>query len=316
MSPTSYQAAPPRTTTIAEQRNSVKLVIYGLACPVCSSSKIRLPGRIRSSVAPAYLATRMHVVNTRAGLIGAQHGIPDMRDPIFFLANRVDRNLPQVVSVHQVVKRLRSLLLIQRVIIDGLAHRLQVLLQHRFPGALNGFVVHDCGHANEDRDDHHHNHQLNQRKSARLPAIQLPGPLAAFRAYQTRHSVTFTRQPTNLNTSCRPMPCRKISSKHRTHSSRPNSWSPDRPEPSACPIPGGLSSGPLERAAGSAYFSLLRQSLPRPRPSPAYPDPADTLRSQARREFSAGPPGPYTCQSRPAFPASPAAIPFRARESR
>src|SRR6266849_1031177 len=102
MSPTSYQAAPPRTTTIAEPPTPVKFPpCLQAALPNSASSIIPLPRRIRSSVAPRLFAARMHVVNARARLIRAQHRISDMRDPIFLMAHRVDGHLAQVVRFYQ-----------------------------------------------------------------------------------------------------------------------------------------------------------------------------------------------------------------------
>src|SRR5260370_27330014 len=137
MSPTSYQAAPPSTTTIAEQSNSVKFVANRLPFLVLSFPKFPSPARVRSPVHRGPFTARMHVVNPRAGLVRAQYRIPHMRHPIFLMAHRIVRDLAQVVSLHQIVKRLWSLLLIQRVIVDRLAHRLHALLQHSLPLALD-----------------------------------------------------------------------------------------------------------------------------------------------------------------------------------
>src|SRR5580704_8185503 len=315
MSPTSYQAAPPRTTTIAEQPTSVKFPAIRPAFLVFLFPNLHSPGRIRSPVTPVLFAPRMHVVHARAALIRAQHRIPDMHDPIFLPANRINRHLTQVVTIDQIVQRLRSLLLVQREIINRLPHRLQVLLQHRFPRVLDCLVVNDRRHADQNRDDHHHDHQFKQRKSMRAAADRLHPPLKSFRAEKSCHSIPFALQLTSPNTSFRPTPYPWISNTRRTRSSRPSSSNPDRPARSASPIPPAPSSGLSERAAGIAYFSPPRQNRQPTRPSPAYPDPADTLRSQAPRESSAGPPGPYTCQSPAAFPASPAAIPSPAHES-
>src|ERR1700730_19274667 len=97
MSPTSYQAAPPRTTTIAEQPNSVKFVMVQPAFAVLKFPAIRLPRRVRSPIAPVLFAARMHVINPRAGLVRTQHHIPNVRDPIFPLAHGVNGNLAHVV---------------------------------------------------------------------------------------------------------------------------------------------------------------------------------------------------------------------------
>ena len=69
MSPTSYQAAPPRTFTIAEAERSVKLG------NVKNSflSEENLPGTIRSAVAADRIRSRMHIVNASAGLLRGKH---------------------------------------------------------------------------------------------------------------------------------------------------------------------------------------------------------------------------------------------------
>src|ERR1700756_3027517 len=99
MSPTSYQAAPPRTNPIPDQSNSVKFVDNRLPLLVLSFPSFPSPARVCSPVHPGPFAARMHVVHARAGLIGAQHRIPDMRDPIFLMAHRIDRDLAQVMSL-------------------------------------------------------------------------------------------------------------------------------------------------------------------------------------------------------------------------
>ena len=157
MSPTSYQAAPPRTSTIADAALSVKF------CKTKSISlKEELPGTVGSAVAADRLRAGMYIVNACAGLLGGHHRIARVKDPIVLLGDRVGRDLAQVASLHEILKRLRSLLFIQGVAIDGFPHRHQVFFEHSLAGMKDGPPIQARGHADQNDDDGDYDHQLDQ----------------------------------------------------------------------------------------------------------------------------------------------------------
>jgi hypothetical protein len=75
----------------------------------------------------------MNVRHSSRRLVGGHYGVTKVRYPVFFLRERVCRNLFQIMFVHQVLQGLRCLLLIERVIVDGLPHHAQVLFELYFP---------------------------------------------------------------------------------------------------------------------------------------------------------------------------------------
>src|SRR5579885_792212 len=343
MSPTSYQAAPHRTSTIAELPPSVKfhdmfpiwrrfalrlcsleaLHATPLDAPACGKMpglksghyKEILPGGIGGPVQGVLLAAGMHVVHARAGLVRAQNGIADVHHPIILVADRVERYFAQVMCLHQIVQRLRRLLLVQRIIVDGLPHGLQVLFQHGLARSLHGLVVNNRGHADQDREDHHHDHQLDQRESQRAatPAVrkprlapQFPRPLhsftPAFTFYQSEYLVPSSAIPVDFEyTSKTLFPPQLVESGSSCTERKPHS---------ARPVIGSTGTRRKNR-----MFFRPRRCRPAPRPLPACPNPEGSPRCPLPRESSADPPSPCTCRSRCASRAGRSAIPFRVRGS-
>ena len=72
----------------------------------------------------------MYVVDTGGGLVGREHRIAVVQDPVCLLIDGINGNLAEIVGVHEILERLRGLLLVEGVIVDGLAHR-RVLNLHR-----------------------------------------------------------------------------------------------------------------------------------------------------------------------------------------
>jgi 50S ribosomal subunit-associated GTPase HflX len=73
--------------------------------------------------------------------------------------------IPQVAVLEQVVERLRRLLLVHGVGVDGRAHHVQIFLEHRFLGLPDGALKARHGDHHEYADDRHHDQQLDQRKA-------------------------------------------------------------------------------------------------------------------------------------------------------
>src|SRR5579863_1768808 len=116
------------------------------------------------------------------------------------------------MTIHQVIQRLRRLLLVHREVIDRCPHHHQVLLQRRFPRVLNRSLIHPRSHPEQTQNDRNHNHQLNQREprvtsrfTCRHATAQIPPPLSPKRAV---HKVKTLHCLTSPNTSCHPSPCR------------------------------------------------------------------------------------------------------------
>src|SRR5579883_1809405 len=139
MSPTSYQAAPPRTSTIAELPPSVKFhdmfpIWRRFALRLCSLEALHATPLDAPACGKMPGLKSGHYKEILPGGIGGPvQGI--------LVADRVERYFAQVMCLHQIVQRLRRLLLVQRIIVDGLPHGLQVLFQHGLARSLHGLVV-------------------------------------------------------------------------------------------------------------------------------------------------------------------------------
>src|SRR5262249_32743270 len=76
--------------------------------------------------------------------------------------------------------------LVQRVLVDGVAHLVEVLAQHRLPRPLHVLLIHGRGDGDEDDDDAHHHHQLEQGEAA--PAVACLSFLVSRKQVPPHHS--------------------------------------------------------------------------------------------------------------------------------
>jgi hypothetical protein len=71
----------------------------------------------------------MYVVKTTPCFqVGAHNGVPalEVRHPIRFSCDRIDRNSPKIAGIHKVLQRFWTLLLVQGVVIDRVPYSPQV----------------------------------------------------------------------------------------------------------------------------------------------------------------------------------------------
>ena len=107
----------------------------------------------------------MDVRYSRARLVRDQDHILKLEAPVLGMRYRIGGNKVDIAGTLEIFKRLWRRLLVERVVVDGLPERLQILVQHRFVRAQNGLVIPHRGDSEKDKDDRHHDHQLDERKS-------------------------------------------------------------------------------------------------------------------------------------------------------
>src|SRR5207302_2839821 len=108
----------------------------------------------------------MHVGYAGRGLVRAQQDVVEIGVPVAGASDGVGGNFAEVTCGNEVVERLRACGLIQRVLLNGVAHGLQVLLEYRLPSANDGFFVTARGDADQHQDDGDHHHQLEHGEAA------------------------------------------------------------------------------------------------------------------------------------------------------
>ena len=74
--------------------------------------------------------------------------------------------MPENVA-HQILQRLRRLLLVVRVVVDHRPQREQVVLQNAFLGPDDRLLINRDRDRDENDDDRHHHHQLDKREAAK-----------------------------------------------------------------------------------------------------------------------------------------------------
>src|SRR5712664_1702020 len=102
MSPTSYQAAPPRTTTISDAYASVKPHQTGPMILRFGTEKLPLVVR-RVLEGRNFGGIRMNVHHARARLIRAQHHGVVLRHPILCSRYRISRHGTQIAGLHEIL---------------------------------------------------------------------------------------------------------------------------------------------------------------------------------------------------------------------
>src|SRR5208283_4132492 len=152
MSPTSYQAAPPRDKSIlSDVRCTVN--VPGSAQVVTHPPSRRpsfpkpgdgpgSPGAVCRAFERRYLVGGgMYVGDASAGLVGAEHDVLILGLPVFLIRHGVHRQRAEIIRADQLVERGRGALLVQCELIDGLAEGEQILVQYGFLAAGDGAVV-------------------------------------------------------------------------------------------------------------------------------------------------------------------------------
>src|SRR5712691_10892992 len=187
MSPTSYQTAPPRTLTIAEWATCVKStweeknsVGYHV---VRKDARKRLPRAIGGSVdRRSQIRVGMHVGYPGRDLVGAEHDVFEFWLPVLCVSHWIGWNFPQigVLWIDKIFKRLRRGLFVERVLLNCLAHDLEVMLQLRFLRDEHGALIAPRGEAEQNDDDRNDDHQLQQSKA---------GKETAFRSSRAAHAL-------------------------------------------------------------------------------------------------------------------------------
>ena len=109
----------------------------------------------------------MDVRYSCAVLVRTQDHVFELETPIFRMRYRICGNKVDIPSALEIFKRLWRRFLVERVVVDRLPKRLQILVQHCFVGAQNGLVIPHRRDSEKDEDDCHHDHQLDERKSRR-----------------------------------------------------------------------------------------------------------------------------------------------------
>ena len=107
----------------------------------------------------------MDVRYSCAVLIGTQDHVLEFEAPVFGVRYRIGWDKVDIAGTLEIFKRLWRRFLVERVVVDRLPERLQILVQHRFVRAQNGLVIPHRGDSEKDKDDRHYDHQLDERKS-------------------------------------------------------------------------------------------------------------------------------------------------------
>lgn len=108
----------------------------------------------------------MDIGDAGGGLIGTEQEIVCVRHPVFFLGHGIVGKFVEVAALDKIVKRLRSCLLVESVLLNGLAHYHQIMMQSRFAGALNGADVFSRSHAEQDEHDGDYDHQFEHGEAS------------------------------------------------------------------------------------------------------------------------------------------------------
>src|ERR1039457_4935804 len=127
---------------------------------------LKLPGRISLTIGARFGRAGMDVGDAGFGLIQRNHGLAAVGHPGVFAARHgIFGDVSELAILDQVAERLRSLLLIHGVGVDSGAHGLQVFLEGGFARVLDGAYKAGNRHGDEDADNGHHDHQLDEGKA-------------------------------------------------------------------------------------------------------------------------------------------------------
>ena len=113
----------------------------------------------------------MNVSYAATALRGAEHHIFILKNPILRMCHGVHGNFSKIFFIRQVIERLRRRLLVQREVVNGASHGLQVGFQGCFSRSLYRTVVATHSHADQNKDDRDYDHQLDERESALFSSV-------------------------------------------------------------------------------------------------------------------------------------------------
>src|ERR1700758_298057 len=131
---------------------------------------IHSPTRIRRPIRSRLIRRAVHIHNPGLLLVDGHYRVLLIWSPVGFVCEGVLGNHFQVAGLHQVIERLRRLLLVEGVLRDDLPQREQILFQYRLFRPQNRPVIDGQGNRDQDEDQTDHDHHLDQRK----PATVLP----------------------------------------------------------------------------------------------------------------------------------------------
>src|SRR5438067_958252 len=169
----------------------------------------------------------MDVEYSRLGLVDAAQAVFHDRYPAVISGHWINGYVKQIAFGHQILQRLRGLLLIEGVLIQLRPDGEQIIAQDALPGSQDGFLINGDGNRNQDPDNRDNYQNLDQRESA--------------------------ARPTSLNTVCHREPYQSCWCRRQTRSARPRRWTWDRPACCASPSPACWSS---DREESCASISL------------------------------------------------------------
>jgi len=109
----------------------------------------------------------MDIRKTGRCLLGAQQHIVKVQMPILVSRDGIDRDCAHILGLNQVVERSGGRLLIQGELLNRPAHDEQVLLQHGFSGAQNGFLILPDGDAGQNHDHRNDDQEFEKGKPRR-----------------------------------------------------------------------------------------------------------------------------------------------------
>ena len=100
----------------------------------------------------------MYVIDAGSGLLGCKEHIVGNRVPILLACDGIDGDCAYIFCRNEVVERRGRRLLVERILLDGLSHRIEILLEYGLSRTLNGPVVSlrcDRCQDHDDRQDDH-----------------------------------------------------------------------------------------------------------------------------------------------------------------
>ena len=125
----------------------------------------QLPGVVRRPVRSIPGTTAMHVADSGLLLVHAHRHVFLLSRPVLLVGTGVGGNFFKIAGRNQILQRLRCPLLVECVLYNLTAHRIQVLVEHRLTRRNDRLLVAGNGNGKQDHDDRDHDHHLNQREA-------------------------------------------------------------------------------------------------------------------------------------------------------
>lgn len=147
-----------------------------------------LPVGVGGSVEGGFVGAAMDIEDAGRAVGAADGGIFHGDFPgLVGVGDGVLGNLAEVAIRDKVVEGFGGVLLIDGVFVDHVAERKEIVAQYAFLGADDRFLIDRNGYGEEDRDDRHHDHQLDQGEAAQQ-RVGVPGP--TLQRSQARRQIT------------------------------------------------------------------------------------------------------------------------------